>query len=110
MQRNNSSRTIFAPTDAAFTELLQEILAKLKRPENLALLGWVLAYRVVSQKLPTNELTTGSLETLTGEIAVRVTEVSSNCQHGSVIQPNIPASNKVVHAVNRILLPAELRQ
>lgn len=110
LQGTNGSYTIFAPTDAAFAELPREVLAKLQRPENRALLKRVLAYHVVPQKLPANQLSTGSLETLGGGIAVRVTEDRVVVNNGSVVQPNIPAFNGVVHAVNRVLLPAELRQ
>jgi uncharacterized surface protein with fasciclin (FAS1) repeats len=56
-----------------------------------------------------NEIQTGSVDTLAGGIAVRVAEDRVIVNNGSVVQPDIQASNGVIHAVNRVLLPRELR-
>lgn len=102
--------TIFAPTDSAFAELPDGALEFLLRPENRNLLRQVLAYHVVSGEVTSSELQTGGVDTLNGGIAVRVTPERIVVNDGSVIRADIQASNGVVHAVNRVLLPPQIRQ
>ncbi|MBW4648843.1 MAG: fasciclin domain-containing protein [Kastovskya adunca ATA6-11-RM4] len=101
--------TVFAPTDEAFAELPNGTLEYLLRPENRGLLRQVLSYHVVPGEVTSNEIQTGSVDTLAGGIAVRVAEDRVIVNNGSVVQPDIQASNGVIHAVNRVLLPRELR-
>lgn len=110
LRANGGEFTIFAPTDEAFAALPPGTLQALLRPENRALLRQVLAYHVVSGEVTSRELTTGGVRTLGGGIAVRVTPDRIVVNDGSVIQPDIQAANGVVHVVNRVLLPRELRQ
>lgn len=107
---NQGPYTIFAPTDEAFAALPEGTLEFLLRPENKQLLQQVLTYHVVSGEVTSSELTTGPVDTLGGGVAVRVAEDRVIVNNGSVIQPNIPASNGVIHAVNRVLLPQEVRE
>jgi uncharacterized surface protein with fasciclin (FAS1) repeats len=102
--------TIFAPTDAAFAELPDGALEFLLRPENRNLLRQVLAYHVVPGEFTSSQLQTGAISTLNGGIAVRVTPERIVVNDGSVIRADIQASNGVVHAVNRVLLPPQIRQ
>lgn len=110
LQSRGGNYTIFAPTDDAFASLPSGTLEKLKRPENRALLGRILAYHVVPRELSSSKITTGTVQTLGGGLAVRVNNGQVFVNDGSVIQPDIQASNGVVHAVNRVLLPREIRQ
>lgn len=102
--------TIFAPTDEAFAALPAGMLEKLLQPQNQALLRQVLAYHVVPGEVTSQELRTGVINTLGGGIAVRVSDGRIIVNDGSVVQPDIQASNGVIHVVNRVLLPEELRQ
>jgi uncharacterized surface protein with fasciclin (FAS1) repeats len=110
LRSQGGNYTIFAPTDDAFAALPAGTLAKLQRPENRALLGRILAYHVVPQQLSSNLIRTGTLRTLGGGLAVRVSNGQVFVNDGSVIQPDIRAANGIVHAVNRVLLPREIRQ
>jgi uncharacterized surface protein with fasciclin (FAS1) repeats len=110
LRSQGGNYTIFAPTDDAFAALPAGTLAKLQRPENRALLGRILAYHVVPQQLSSSQIRTGTLRTLGGGLAVRVANGQVFVNDGSVIQPDIRANNGVVHAVNRVLLPREIRQ
>jgi uncharacterized surface protein with fasciclin (FAS1) repeats len=110
LQSQGGEYTILAPTDDAFAQLPNGTVEQLLRPENRALLRRVLAYHVIPQALPSNNLTTGSVATLGGGIAVRVTPERIIVNNGSVVQPDIQAQNGVVHAINRVLLPRELRE
>lgn len=106
----NQQFTIFAPTDQAFAALPAGTLEKLLQPENQALLRQVLAYHVVPGEVTSGQLRTGVVNTLGGGVAVRVAEGQIIVNDASVIQPDIQASNGVIHVVNRVLLPEELRQ
>jgi uncharacterized surface protein with fasciclin (FAS1) repeats len=102
--------TIFAPTDEAFAALPDGTLEKLLQPENQALLRQVLAYHVVPGTVTSQQLQTGVVDSLGGGLAVRVSDDRIVVNDASVIQPDIQASNGVIHVVNRVLLPEELRQ
>ncbi len=103
--------TVFAPTDTAFTTSLPPGAVEfLLQPENRELLREVLTYHVVPRELTASQLRTGSVKTLGGGVAVRVTPQRVIVNNASVVQPNIQASNGVIHAVNRVLLPRELRK
>lgn len=108
--QSGGSYTIFAPTDAAFSALPSGVLEKLLLPQNKALLAKVLAYHVAPEALTSSELKTGGLKTLGGGVAIRVTSDRVIVNNGSVVQADIKAGNGVVHAVNRVLLPRQLRQ
>jgi uncharacterized surface protein with fasciclin (FAS1) repeats len=108
--QNSGPVTIFAPTDSAFAELPDGALELLLRPENRNLLRQVLAYHVVPGEVTSGQLQTGGVDTLNGGIAVRVTPERIVVNNGSVIRADIQASNGVVHAVNRVLLPPKIRQ
>lgn len=110
LQESGGRYTIFAPTDEAFAELPQGTLEQLLRPENRDLLRQVLSYHVAPTELAANELNTGGIDTLGGGIAVRVTPDRIIVNDGSVIRSDIQTQNGVVHVVNRVLIPSELRQ
>jgi uncharacterized surface protein with fasciclin (FAS1) repeats len=102
--------TVFAPTNEAFADLPDGALEFLLQPENRSLLQQVLAYHVVPGAVTSDQLSTGPVSTLGGGVAIRVDADRVIVNDGSVVQPDIQASNGVVHGVNRVLLPSELRQ
>lgn len=97
--------TVFAPTDAAFAELPEGVLEALLKPENKDLLTEILTYHVVPGELMSDELTTGPVESLNGGIAIRVDPDKVVVNNGSVVTPDVDASNGVIHAINRVLIP-----
>lgn len=102
--------TIFAPTDAAFQALPPETLEALQRPENKAALQQVLSYHVVPSAIPSAEITPGEVETVAGEpvnIATAGGEVTVG--DATVTEPDIQASNGVVHAIDKVLLPPDFQ-
>lgn len=102
--------TVFAPTDAAFDQLPDGALDFLLQPENQDLLAQVLQYHVVSGSVMSSQLSTGGVDTLSGGVAVRVSDSGVVVNNASVINPDIQASNGVVHAINRVLIPESLQQ
>lgn len=97
--------TIFAPTDEAFAALPAGVLNALLLPENRDLLTQVLAYHVVPGAVTSDELTTGGVETLNGGLAVRVEPDQVVVNDASVVTADVAASNGVIHAINRVLIP-----
>lgn len=102
--------TVFAPTNEAFAKLPDGLVEFLLKPDNQDLLVDVLTYHVVSGKVTSDQLETGTVESLNGGISVAISGNSVIVNNGSVIQPDIEASNGVIHAVNRVLLPEGLAE
>ncbi|MEM8604935.1 MAG: fasciclin domain-containing protein [Cyanobacteria bacterium P01_H01_bin.121] len=102
--------TIFAPTNAAFSNLPAGALDALLLPENQDLLTDVLLYHVVAGDVRAADLRTGKVESLNGGLAVSVTPERVVVNNASVIQPDIDASNGVIHVINRVLIPIGLVQ
>ncbi|GAB4382113.1 MAG: hypothetical protein Kow00121_41860 [Elainellaceae cyanobacterium] len=103
--------TVFAPTDEAFNQLPEGTLQFLLQPENRDLLRQVLTYHVIQGEVTASEITSGPVEALGGGLAVRVTDDGNVIvNNASVVQPNIQASNGVIHTVNRVLLPENLQR
>ncbi|NJM85082.1 MAG: fasciclin domain-containing protein [Leptolyngbyaceae cyanobacterium RM2_2_21] len=101
--------TVFAPTNDAFAQLPAGAVEALLMPENRDLLQRLLKYHVVAGEVMSNQLSTGKVETLDGGLAVRVTSDRVIINDASVTQPDIQASNGVIHVVSRVLMPRELR-
>lgn len=100
--------TVFAPTNAAFDALPAGALEALLMPENRDLLTDVLTYHVVPDEVTSDELETGVVDTLNGGLAVNVSPERVVVNDASVVQADVPASNGVIHAINRVLLPPGL--
>ncbi|VXD14888.1 Beta-Ig-H3/fasciclin (modular protein) [Planktothrix serta PCC 8927] len=101
----DGSYTVFAPTDTAFAELPTGTLEMLMQPENKEMLKQVLSYHVIQGQIPSNQIADGNIDSLTGGIAVRVTTDRIIVNNASVVQPDMEATNGVIHGINRVLLP-----
>jgi len=97
--------TVFAPTNEAFAQLPEDSVEFLLQPENKDLLVDVLTYHVVPGNVTSDQLETGMVEALNGELSVEVSEDRVSVNDASVIQADVEASNGVIHAVNQVLLP-----
>ncbi len=103
--------TVFAPTDEAFAELPPETLEQLLLPENREVLAQLLSYHVVSGAIASSEIQSGEVETLAGApVFIEVSEEGMvTVNNATVTQADIPASNGIIHAVDRIVLPPEVQ-
>ncbi|MBD2448497.1 S-layer homology domain-containing protein [Nostoc sp. FACHB-152] len=103
--------TVFAPTDQAFAALPAGTVQQLQQPENRELLRRILTYHVVPGQLTASQLTAGELKTVE-EASVNIKVDSANNQiavnDATVIQPNVQASNGVIHVINEVLIPPNL--
>lgn len=103
--------TVFAPSDEAFAALPDGVVDALLAPENRDLLIQVLTYHVVPEEVTSDQLATGPVPTVEGSpIQVEVGDSGVMINQASVIQPDIMASNGVVHVIDQIILPPELTQ
>ncbi|MEC4812741.1 MAG: fasciclin domain-containing protein [Scytonema sp. PMC 1069.18] len=103
--------TVFAPTDQAFAALPKETLRRLLQPENRETLARILRYHIIPGQITANELKRGELKTLADSpLNVQIDSATNQIavNDASVIQPNIQATNGIIHAVNKVLLPPDL--
>lgn len=103
--------TVFAPTDAAFAALLDELdMTKQELLADTALLTDVLSYHVVPDLMfeveipigtPIRTLTSG--DTLTIDAGLVITDARGRTSN--IVRTDILASNGVIHIIDRVLLP-----
>lgn len=103
--------TVFAPTDEAFARLPKETLDRLQQPENRETLIRILTYHVVPGQLTASQLKTGDINTAEGKpvnVKVNTSENRVTVNNAQVTQADISASNGVIHAINRVLVPSDV--
>lgn len=101
--------TVFAPTNAAFDKVPKKTLNALLG--NKRLLRRVLLYHVVAGKVAAKQVVRRKgAKTLTGaRVHFRAKGMRVYVNDARVITPDIRASNGIVHAINRVLIPPSLR-
>jgi uncharacterized surface protein with fasciclin (FAS1) repeats len=97
--------TVFAPTDAAFKKVPKKTLKALGNDK--AMLKSVLLYHVAEGRLPAKRvIKRSSIKTLNGQrVRVRVARGNVFVNKSKVVTADVRASNGVIHAVNRVLIP-----
>ncbi|WP_333693227.1 fasciclin domain-containing protein [Flavobacterium sp.] len=111
--------TVFAPTNAAFEKLPAGTVETLLKPENKEKLTSVLTYHVVAGKFEAAQVieaintNKGKFEvaTVQGEKITLSLEdgkvVLTDAKGGksTVVLPDVPASNGVIHAIDSVVMP-----
>ena len=100
--------TVFAPTDAAFTALLETLGASAEDLLSLAELTQILTYHVAGVNALSTDLTDGPVTTVNGQdvtIAIMDGTVMINGT-ATVTVADITADNGVVHVIDAVLVPA----
>jgi uncharacterized surface protein with fasciclin (FAS1) repeats len=103
--------TVFAPSDEAFAALPPETLEQLLLPENQDQLRQILSYHVVPAALTSDQLQSGEVPNLAGESLSVEADPSAQLvtvNEAAVTQPNIQASNGIVHVIDQVILPPAL--
>lgn len=96
--------TVFAPTDDAFAALPEGTVETLL--EDADALTQVLTYHVVAGSVSAADVTSlSNATTLQGQPVVVSTSDGVMINQAEVIQPDVMASNGVIHVVNSVLLP-----
>ena len=103
--------TVFAPTNAAFADLLAELgLTKEQLFADNALLTWVLTYHVVDGRVLEANVPVGvPITTLEGDTLSVSSELAITDQRARVAgitATDVLASNGVIHVVDKVLLPS----
>jgi uncharacterized surface protein with fasciclin (FAS1) repeats len=107
--RSQGAYTVFAPTNAAFAALPEGTLERLLQPENREILAQILRYHVVANAVPASEVKPGEVRTIEGnDLNFNVSDRQIAVNDASVIEPDINASNGVIHAVDRVLIPPDV--
>jgi len=104
--------TVFAPTNAAFEALPKGILDMLLKPENKELLVSVLTYHVVPGKVMSSELEDGmKAETVEGNpVTVSLKGGKAMIDIATVTTADVEASNGVVHIIDAVILPPDVKK
>lgn len=104
--------TVLAPTDDAFAKVPKSTLDALLKPENKDNLKKVLLYHVISGNFKADQVKTlTSAKTVQGgDIKIKTTgnNIVLN-DSANVIQADIAASNGTIHAIDNVLIPADLK-
>ena len=102
--------TVFAPTDAAFAKVPQQILNDLLQPENKKKLAAILTYHVVPGKVSSNEvIEMNSATTLQGQELKISKQDGVKINEAKVIVSDVEATNGVIHIIDSVLMPATTR-
>ena len=104
----NEELTVFAPTDDAFGNLPDGVLDELTDEQ----LTTILTYHLLEGTVASGDIgSQQDAETLQGELLLLQREGSSVTINGfsSVIAADVTATNGVIHAVDEVLLPSEIR-
>ena len=102
--RSPGPYTVFAPSDDAFRAVPAKTLAELSA--NKDLLRSVLSYHVVAGSVASGDVKDGPAKTLQGSnVALSRAGTFVTVEEAVVTQPDLRASNGVVHIIDRVLLP-----
>ena len=100
--------TIFAPTDAAFAKLPQGKLEQLLKPENKDQLASILKHHVLPKRVMAGSIAGKATDLKTvggGMINVNSAGRMTKVEHAALVQPDIVASNGVIHVIDKVILP-----
>ncbi|KRS15334.1 fasciclin domain-containing protein [Roseovarius indicus] len=98
--------TVFAPTDEAFAALPEGTVEDLLLPENKDQLTAILTYHVVPGKVMSGDLSDGmTAATVEGSEVTIMTEGGVMVNDANVVQPDIKASNGVIHVIDKVIMP-----
>lgn len=102
--------TVFSPTNAAFDNLLIELeIDSLDSIDTTSLTSALNTHVVSGSIIRTNDMTSGTLSTLGGDIEVNAENEVITDQNGRIITigvKDIQAGNGVIHLVDKVILPS----
>jgi uncharacterized surface protein with fasciclin (FAS1) repeats len=96
--------TVFAPSDEAFKAVPAKTMAELAA--NKEMLKAVLTYHVLAGKVMAADAKNGNVKTVQGaNVAVAKAGAFVTVEDAVVTQADVPASNGVVHIIDKVLMP-----
>lgn len=108
---SEGSFTVFAPTDAAFANLLAAVGQKSLDDVPVSVLKQILLYHVIQGEVNSTQVKDGNATTLEGT-GIKLTTAGGIKVNGvNVLSPfDVKASNGVIHTVDQVLVPASIAQ
>ncbi len=107
-----SNITVFAPTDAAFAALLNDLGASSLDDIDATTLKNILTYHVVDGVTRSNQLSSGAIPSLNTNSPDQsalslLVNVGNNVMinNAKVTSPDVEASNGIIHVIDKVLLP-----
>lgn len=99
--------TVFAPTDAAFAQLLTDLQMASLNDIPIATLISVLQYHVLDSRVYSTDITNGaSARSLQGgDLSVTINDDGVFLDESKVVSANINGTNGVIHVIDKVLLP-----
>ncbi len=100
--------TVFAPTNAAFEALFQDLMVDGIADLSAEALTPILLYHVVADNVNSSEVATGMVPTLNtdAELDIKVSNMGVMVDDvASVVVVDVQGSNGVIHAIDRVVLP-----
>ena len=102
--RGTGPYTVFAPSDEAFKAVPAKTMSELSADKEK--LKAVLTYHVLPGKIPAAAVKDGKAKTVNGaDVTLSHAGTFVTVEEAVVTQADVPASNGVVHVVDRVLIP-----
>ena len=96
--------TVFAPTDDAFKAVPAATLEALGKDKEK--LKAVLTYHVIAGQIMAADVKTGPAKTVQGaNVSLARAGMFVTIEDAVVTQPDVPATNGVIHVIDRVLMP-----
>lgn len=96
--------TVFAPSDEAFKAVPAKTMAELAADKEM--LKSVLTYHVLAGKVTAADVKNGNVKTVQGaNVALGKSGTFVTVEEAMVTQADVPATNGVVHIIDRVLIP-----
>jgi uncharacterized surface protein with fasciclin (FAS1) repeats len=104
--------TVFAPTDEAFKRLPSGTVEELLKPENRERLRTLLTYHVVAGRVTAAQARTVRTAETVANLPIRVSEADGllRINDATVRIADVPASNGLIHVIDRVLMPPDARR
>ena len=102
--RGTGPYTLFAPTDDAFKAVPAATLEALGKDKEK--LKAVLTYHVIAGQIMAADVKTGPAKTVQGaNVSLARAGTFVTIEDAVVTQPDVPATNGVIHVIDRVLMP-----
>jgi uncharacterized surface protein with fasciclin (FAS1) repeats len=101
--------TVFAPTNEAFAALPAGLVDKLLLPANKEALTKILTYHVLPAKVMAADVAAGKVKTVEGSEITIATDGGVKVDKANVTATDVAASNGVIHVIDQVLVPADVK-
>ncbi len=103
--------TVFAPTNEAFNALPEGKLNRLLNKDNREYLVQIITYHMIRGKHKASDLSAeNELESVEGALlSISGQDGKVQINNATVTQADISASNAVIHAIDKLLIPADVK-